>query len=90
MLTQNIVASVQSQSISNNMLQQTYNESAFLPTLLKQKNDLASIFNNNILLCYTPVQIRLSLEKILSKYSLLEVTGSNGYKMLYKIANKKF
>ena len=62
----------------------------FLPTLLKQKNDLASILNNNILLCYTPVQIRLSLEKILSKYSLLEVTGSNGYKMLYKIANKKF
>lgn len=90
MLTQNIVANVQSQSISSNLLQQSYNESVFLTTLLKQKNDLTSIFNNNILLCYTPAQIRLSLEKILSKYSLLEVTGSNGYKMLYKIANKKF
>ena len=89
-LTQNIVANIESQYISNNLLQEEYQADAFVPYFHKKKSDLMNLLNNNLFICYTPAQIRLSLQKILSKYSLLEITGSNGYRMLKKIANKKF
>ena len=88
-LTQNIIANVETQCITTNALQPSYNEATCLTELTKQISLLNGILNKNLLICYTPLQIRLSLEKILSKYSLLEVTGSNGYKMLQKLANKK-
>ena len=89
-LTQNIVANVESQYISNRLLQEEYQSNASIPYFRKKKEDLTNLLNNNLFICYTPAQIRLSLQKILSKYSLLEITGSNGYRMLQKIANKKF
>ena len=89
-LTQNIVANAESQYINANLMQPAYDLKDFLPLLKKYNSDLLNILNCNTLICYTPLQIRLSLEKILSKYSLLEVIGSNGYKMLQKTANRKF
>ena len=89
-LTQNIVANVESQYISNRLLQEEYQSNASILYFRKKKEDLKHLLNNDLFICYTPAQIRLSLQKILSKYSLLEITGSNGYRMLQKMANKKF
>lgn len=37
---------------------------------------------------YTPLQIKVSLEKALRQYALLEIAGSEGYRRLQKIANR--
>ena len=89
-LTQNTLANIEGQFISVNMLSPTYNSNEFIPSFQNKKEELRKLLNNNLLTSYTPLQIRLSLEKVLSKYSLLEITGINGYKMLQKIANRKF
>ena len=89
-LTQNVVSNIESQYISNYLLQEGYTANTSIPYFHKKKSDLTNLLNNNLLICYTPAQIRLSLQKMLSKYSLLEITGSNGYRMLQKIANTKF
>lgn len=41
-----------------------------------------------VLTSYSPIQINDTLEKILKKYSLLEVKGSSGYELLRKIAKR--
>lgn len=56
----------------------------------QQKIWIQSIINQNALTHYTPVQIRISLEKMLKKYSMLEISGTDGYQMLKKISSKKF
>jgi len=51
---------------------------------------MSSIINQNALTSYTPNQIRISLEKMLKKYSMLEINGTEGYQMLKKTSKKKW
>lgn len=55
-----------------------------------QDERLKIIINNGALTQYIPDQIRISLDKILKEYSMLEITGTDGYKLLKKISKKKF
>lgn len=55
----------------------------------QQKAQLESIINKKALTSYIPVQIRMSLESIFKKYSLLEISGTSGYQMLKKLSRKK-
>lgn len=55
---------------------------------LNQSN-IQAVINQNGFINYIPVQIRISLEKALKKYVSLQITGSDGYKKLKKIANRK-
>ena len=50
---------------------------------------LRSIIDKNGLTEYIPLQIRMSLEKALSQYALLEITGSDGYIRLKRIAGRR-
>lgn len=56
----------------------------------QQRNWTKSIINQGALTSYTPVQIRISLEKMLKKYSMLEIGGTEGYQMLKKTSKQKF
>ena len=56
----------------------------------QQRNWIKSIINQDALTPYTPVQIRISLEKMLKKYSMLEISGTDGYQMLKKTSKRKF
>jgi len=56
----------------------------------QQRNWTKSIINQGALTSYTPVQIRISLEKMLKKYSMLEISGTEGYQMLKKTSKQKF
>lgn len=56
----------------------------------QQRNWTKSIINQGALTSYTPVQIRISLEKMLKKYSMLEISGTEGYQMLKRLLNKNF
>ncbi len=56
----------------------------------QQKKWIKSTINEGALTPYTPVQIRISLEKMLQQYSMLEVNGTSGYQMLKKISERKF
>lgn len=57
---------------------------------LQQQGRLKYIINQKALTMYIPVQIRISLEKILKAYSMLEITGTDGYQFLKKMSKKKF
>lgn len=51
----------------------------------QQKKWIESTINQGALTSYMPVQIRISLEKMLKKYSMLEINGTRGYEILKKI-----
>ena len=51
---------------------------------------IKAIINKGVLTPYIPVQIKISLEKILKEYSMLEIVGTEGYQMLKKFSKKKF
>lgn len=57
----------------------------------KQKARINLIFNSRgtIFTNYSPIQIAVSLKKILAKISLLTIIGCDGYTKLEKIANSK-
>ncbi len=69
---------------------QTLDYENFWKAYTKKRNDLVSIIDHDGLTTFIPVQIRLSLEKALKEYSLLEITGSDGYKKLQKLSKRKF
>lgn len=56
----------------------------------QQRNCIKSIINHDALTLYTPIQVRISLEKMLKKYSMLEISGTDGYQMLKKTSKRKF
>lgn len=74
-------AATQSSNFDMNRFQNLYNY---------QKNWIKAIINQDALTLYTPVQIRISLEKMIKKYSMLEISGTEGYQMLKKISKHKF
>lgn len=58
--------------------------------IMNNKQQIISLVNQNFLTSYCPVQIRISLEKYINKYSLLEIEGTDGYKKIKKISERKF
>lgn len=59
--------------------------------MYRQKDErLKCIINNRALSAYIPVQIKISLDKILREYSMLEITGTDGYQLLKRMSKKKF
>ena len=56
----------------------------------QQDEKIKAIINKGVLTPYIPVQIKISLEKILKEYSMLEIVGTEGYQMLKKFSKKKF
>lgn len=67
-----------------------FDDNQFWNIYLQQRDKLKHIIDKNALTIYTPVQIRISLEKILKAYSMLEITGTDGYQILKKISKHKF
>lgn len=55
----------------------------------QQKQRLEMIINQNALTTYLPVQIRISMEKKLREYSMLNISGNFGYQMLHKLSEKR-
>lgn len=55
-----------------------------------KKQMLELIINQRALTDYVPVQIRISMEKKLREYSMLNVPGSLGYQMLCELSKKRF
>ncbi len=53
-----------------------------------KKTKLIAAINQNALLDYTPLQITLSLEKLIKSYTMLEVTSCEGYRKLKEISEK--
>lgn len=64
--------------------------SPFWNNYRKKQSELTAVINQKGLTSYTPLQIRISLEKALNQYSLLEITGSEGYQMLKRISKRRF
>ena len=58
--------------------------------LLANRQVIHNIINQEYLTPYCPIQIRLSLEKYIKKYTMLEIDGTEGYKTLKKISERKF
>lgn len=56
----------------------------------QQDERLKAIINNGALTSYIPVQIRISLDKMLKEYSMLEIVGTAGYQLLKTMSKKKF
>lgn len=54
------------------------------------KEYIINFINRNAITYYIPEQIRISLQKVLSKCALLQVTGCSGYNKLRKISKKSF
>ena len=52
------------------------------------RNKLIDIINQNALTEYIPAQIRISIENAISQYTLLNITGCEGYKKLLKISKR--
>ena len=55
----------------------------------RKQNEFIAITNGNALTSYIPEQIAISLNAILKQYSLLHITGTDGYRRLKKIAKIK-
>lgn len=94
MIPQNV--SKKDRKTLNMMVQQVmaqnpnFDSNQFWGLYQQQKGRLESVINQKALTTYIPVQIRISLEKMQRKCSMLEVTGTDGYQMLKKISKRKF
>lgn len=94
-MTQTLLASIETQLISHNMFAQqivgqNFDTNQIIGVLAQQREQLKTIINQGVLIQYIPEQIRISLEKILKEYSMLEIVGTDGYQLLKKISKKKF
>lgn len=67
-----------------------FDDNQFWNMYRQQDERLKGIINNGALSPYIPVQIKISLDKILREYSMLEITGTDGYQLLKKMSKKKF
>lgn len=85
-MTHTVLTNIETKLITDNI---ELEESQFWNIYRTQQNKLKNIINQNALTPYIPVQIRLTFEKMLKKYSILEITGTDGYKMLKKISKRR-
>lgn len=65
-----------------------FNQFSGIPN--QQKNIVRDIINKSVLTPYVPAQMQMNLEKILRKCSMLEIKGTEGYRMLKKISKRKY
>lgn len=59
-------------------------------TWQQKKAVLNEMMRQDILTKYFPIQLRISLEKVLNECALLEIKGTDGYRILKKMSNKKW
>ena len=84
------------QDVLNAVAQQFANQNSnfdlqqFWTIYNQQRQRLEIIINQNALTNYIPTQIRISMEKKLKEYSMLNIPGSLGYQMLYSISKRHF
>lgn len=79
-----------------NFLKQSVNASgpnnmnAFWRIYNKDKQMVIDAFNQKAFIPYTPIQIKISLEKALNQFDSIPIIGCDGYKKLKKVANRRF
>ena len=61
-----------------------------IPSYMQYRGNLEKVINSSPFTTYVPEQIAQSLQKFLREYSMLSVTGTEGYKMLEKQAKRRF
>ena len=83
-IAQNITSAIE------NIQNLNFDMNRFWSLYNQQRNWIRAIINQGALTSYVPVQIRISLEKMLKKYSMLEIIGTDGYQMLKKTSKQKF
>lgn len=57
---------------------------------INNRQQIISYINQHYFTSYCPEQIRFSLEKYIKKYSLLKIDGTDGYKTIKSISERKF
>lgn len=85
-MTHTVLTNIETQFIMDNF---KFEDLQFWNIYRTQQNKLKNIIDQNALIPYIPLQIRLTFEKMLKKYSMLEITGTDGYKMLKKISKRR-
>ncbi len=65
-----------------------FNLENFINTYKQQQDIFKYIINSNNTIEYIPDQIRISLEKKLKEYSMIEIRGTEGYRKLNKISKR--
>lgn len=90
--TQRSIIQLETQSLSYNLSSFDTNQFPIVNNNYHEFNKakITDAINKKGLTNYIPVQIGISLEKIIKECSLLEITGCSGYNKLKKIANKRF
>lgn len=79
-----------------NFLKQSVNESrpnnmnSFWSIYSKDKQMVIDAFNQKAFTSYTPIQIKISLEKALNQFDSIPIIGCEGYEKLKKIASRRF
>lgn len=61
-----------------------------IPSCMQYRGNLEKVINSSPFTTYVPEQIAQSLQKFLREYSMLSITGTEGYKMLEKQAKRRF
>ena len=78
-----------------NFLKQSVNASgpnnmnAFWRIYNKDRQMIIDAFNQKAFIPYTPIQIKISLEKALNQFNSIPIIGCDGYKKLKKVANRR-
>lgn len=94
-LIPDVMKNEQKQSVENmlkqfGVLNQNKDFDQFLNIYNKEKQNIIMAINRNALDRYTPMQIRISLEKALKKLNMISIIGCEGYIKMKKIAGRKF
>lgn len=85
-----IIQNVESQCMFNGIIQYS-NEEELLHSYRKQQQIIKYIIEQaSPNMAYIPKQTQLTLEKVFKQYSLLEISGTEGYRKLKKFADRKF
>lgn len=58
-------------------------------SLTDNQQQIHNLVNQQYFTTYFPLQIKLSLEKYIKRYSLLEINGTDGYKTIQKLSERK-
>lgn len=102
-MTQSLIGNIEGQFISMGINQSSngsipgtnpqslvFDANMFWDIYNRQRIRLESIINQKPLTSYIPDQIRITLENMIKKYSMLTIIGSDGYQLLKKWSAKRF
>lgn len=76
-----------STKILDNLISNSFNSPP--DNIAINKQQIVSLINQNDLIYYCPLQIKISLENYIKKYSLIEIAGTDGYKKIKRISERK-